>query len=99
MAQGDTGLVANPVPRGLATRQEGGAKKSRSVPLVKVPRKLPKVLAPTEVDRLLSALRTHRDLAMVTARLLGGLLRREVLDLRLADIWAGERRTFVAEGK
>jgi len=99
VARGGTGLVANPVPRGLATRREGGAKKSRSVPLVKVPRTLPKVLAPAEVGRLLPALRTHRDRAMVTAMVLVGLRRCEVPGLRLGDTWAGERRTFVAEGK
>jgi integrase/recombinase XerD len=99
VARGDTGLRANPVPRGLSTRREGGAKKSRSVPLVRVPRTLPKVLAPSEVDRLIGALRTHRDRAMVTAMVLVGLRRCEVLGLRLGDISAGDRRIFVAEGK
>lgn len=99
VARGDTGLRANPVPRGLATRREGGAKKSRSVPLVRVPRTLPKVLAPAEVDKLMGALRTHRDRAMVTAMVLVGLRRCEVLGLRLGDISAGDRSIFVAEGK
>jgi integrase/recombinase XerD len=99
VARGDTGLGVNPVPRGLATRREGGAKKSRSVPLVRVPRTLPKVLAPREVDKLVSALRTHRDRAMVSAMVLVGLRRCEVLGLRLGDIRVGDRRIFVAEGK
>jgi integrase/recombinase XerD len=51
------------------------------------------------VDALLAALRTARDRAMVLAMLLGGLRRREVLGLRLADVSAGKRRLFVAEGK
>lgn len=92
-------MLANPVPRGLSTRREGGPKKSRSVPLVRVPRTLPKVLAPVEVDKLVTALRTDRDRAMVTAIVLVGLRRCEVLGLRLGDIWAGERKVFVAEGK
>jgi len=58
--------------------------------LVRTPRTVPRILAPTEVDALL-ALRTGRDLAMVLAMLLGGLRRCEVLGLRLADVNAGER--------
>ncbi len=92
-------MRANPVPRGLSTRREGGAKKSRSVPLVRVPRTLPKVLAPAEVDKLIGALRTHRDRAMVAAMVLVGLRRCEVLGLRLGDISAGDRNIFNAEGK
>ncbi len=41
------------------------------------------ILSPVEVDALLAALRTDRDTAMVTAMLLGGLRRCEVLGLRL----------------
>ena len=47
----------------------------------------------------MGALRTARDRAMVLAMLLGGLRRCEVLGLRLADVSAGERRLFIAEGK
>jgi integrase/recombinase XerD len=36
---------------------------------------------------------------MVLAMVLGGLRRCEVLGLRLADLWVGERRLFIAEGK
>ena len=99
MARGDTALAANPVPRGLSTRRQRGPKRSRTVPLVRVPRTLPKILAPGEVDALVGALRTQRDRAMVLAMVLGGLRRCEVLGLRLADLWVGERRLFIAEGK
>jgi integrase len=69
------------------------------VPLVRVPRTLPKILSPSDVDRLMGALRTHRDRAMVLAMVLGGLRRCEVLGLRLADLWVGDRRVFIVEGK
>jgi integrase/recombinase XerD len=99
VARGDTPVQASPVPRGLSTRRQGGSRKSRTVPLVRVPRTLPKILQPEEVDRLIAALRTHRDRAMVLAMVLAGLRRCEVLGLRLADVRAGDRRLFVAEGK
>ena len=99
VARGDTRLSVNPVPRGLSTRRRGGSRRSRTVPLVRVPRTLPKILSPAEVDRLLGALRTHRDRTLVLAMMLGGLRRCEVLGLRLEDLWVGERRVFVAEGK
>jgi integrase/recombinase XerD len=99
IARGDTPVQVSPVPRGLATRRQGGSRKSRLVPLVRVPRTLPRILAPEEVDRLVAALRTHRDRAMVLAMVLAGLRRCEVLGLRLADVRAGDRRLFVAEGK
>jgi integrase/recombinase XerD len=99
IARGDTPVQASPVPGGLATRRQGGSRKSRLVPLVRVPRTLPRILAPEEVDRLVAALRTHRDRAMVLAMVLAGLRRCEVLGLRMADVRAGERRLFVAEGK
>lgn len=46
IARGDTSVSVNPVPRGLSTRRQGGSRKSRSTPLVRVPRTLPKILAP-----------------------------------------------------
>jgi hypothetical protein len=95
IARGDTPVQASPVPRGLSTRRQGGSRKSRTVPLVRVPRTLPRVLSPEEAGRLVAALRTHRDKAMVLA----GLRRCEVLGLRMADVRAGDRRLFVAEGK
>ena len=98
IARGDTVVRSNPVPRGLATRRKGDGRGSR-VPLVRVPRTLPKILGPGEVDRLLAALRTHRDRAMVLAMLLAGLRRCEVLGLRLGDVQIGDRRLVITEGK
>jgi len=97
VARGDTPVRANPVPRGLLTRRRGG--RARSVPLVRVPHTLPKILAPSEVNALLGALRTERDRAMVLAMVLGGLRRCEVLGLSLADVRVGDRSLFIAEGK
>jgi len=99
VARGDTSVSANPVPRGLPTRRDRGSKRSRMVPLVRVPHTLPKLLSPSQVDALIGALRTDRDRAMVLAMLLGGLRRCEVLGLRLSDVWVGERQLFIAEGK
>jgi integrase/recombinase XerD len=97
VARGDTPVTTNPVPRGLSTRRQGG--KRRQVPLVRVPRTLPKILSPGEVKALLGALRTQRDRAMVYAMVLGGLRRCEVVGLRLGDIQVPERSLFIAEGK
>ena len=69
LARGD--VSANPVPRGLPTRRER-QRPGQGVPLVRVPRTLPQILAPGEVDALTAALRTHRDRAMVAAMALGG---------------------------
>ena len=99
VARGDTSVASNPVPRGLSTRRQGGSKRSQMVPLVRVPRTLPTILSPAEVDALMAALRTHRDRAMILAMLLGGLRRCEVLGLGLKDLWAGEHRVFIANGK
>jgi integrase/recombinase XerD len=95
-ARGD--VMVNPVPRGLPTRRERH-RPGQGVPLVRVPRTLPQVLGPAEVDALTAALLTHRDRAMVAALVLGGLRRCEVLGLRLVDLRFGERRVFIAEGK
>jgi integrase/recombinase XerD len=97
VARGDTPVAVNPVPRGLQTRRAGG--RARTVPLVRVPRTLPKILSPGEVDALLGALRTARDRAMVLAMLLGGLRRCEVLGLRLCDVRIADRAVFVVDGK
>ena len=99
IARGDTKVRSNPVPRGLSTRRQSGSVRSRTTPLVRVPRTLPRILAPAEVDALMGALRTHRDRTMVAAMMLGGLRRCEALGLRLKDVWVGERQLFVAEGK
>jgi site-specific recombinase XerD len=96
LARGDVSV--NPVPRGLPTRRER-QRPGQGVPLVRVPRTLPQVLEPGEVDALTAALRTHRDRAMAAAMVLGGLRRCEVLGLRLGDLRFGERRVFIAEGK
>ena len=99
VARGDTPVATNPVPRGLATRRQGGSVTSRTVPLVRVPRTLPKILSPVEVDALVGALRSWRDRAMVEAMLLAGLRRCEVLGLRLGDVHVADRRVFVVDGK
>jgi integrase/recombinase XerD len=98
IARGDTGVAVNPVPRGLSTRRAGGTRASRTAPLVRVPRTLPTILSPSDVDRLVAALRTARDRAMVLAMLLGGLRRCEVLGLRLGDVHVADRRLFIVEG-
>jgi integrase/recombinase XerD len=90
---------ANPVPRGTLARGPGGSQGGRPRPLIRVPRTLPRVLGPAEVDALSAALRTLRDRAMVDAMLLGGLRRCEVVGLRLNDVHAGTRQVFIAEGK
>src|SRR5690348_4436300 len=99
VARGDTPVQANPVPRGLSTRRQGGSRRSRTAPLVRVPRTLPKILPPQEADRLVGALRTHRDRAMVLGMLLVGLRRCEVLGLRFCDVQVADRRLAVVEGK
>ena len=95
-ARGD--VATNPVPRGLPTRRER-QRPGQGVPLVRGTRTLPRILAPWEVDALTSALRSHRDRAMVAAMVLGGLRRCEVIGLRLRDLRMAERRVFIAEGK
>ena len=99
VARGDTPVQVNPVPRGLLTRRAGGSRRSRTAPLVRVPRTLPRILSPGEADLLVAALRTHRDRAMVLAMLLAGLRRCEVLGLRLEDVQVADRRLVVVEGK
>jgi len=81
------------------TRRQGGSVRSRTAPLVRVPRTLPRILPPAEADRLLAALRTDRDRAMVLAMLLAGLRRCEVLGLRFADVQIADRRLVITEGK
>jgi integrase/recombinase XerD len=99
VARGDTAVTANPVPRGLQTRRQGGSNRSQTMPLVRVPRTLPRILDPADADRLLRALRTDRDRSMVLAMLLGGLRRCEVLGLRLEDVLVGDRRLRIIAGK
>ncbi|HEY6278826.1 MAG TPA: tyrosine-type recombinase/integrase [Streptosporangiaceae bacterium] len=93
-------VTASPVPSGPVTRRPAARGERRGrVPLIRTPRTLPKVLAPSQATALLLALRTARDQAMVQAMLLGGLRRCEVLGLRLRDIQLADRRLFIAEGK
>src|SRR6266513_2129282 len=99
VARGDTPVRVNPVPRGLMTRRQGGTMRSRMAPLVRVPRTLPRILSPEDADRLVGALRTHRDRAMVLGMLLTGLRRCEVLGLRFEHVQVADRRLAVVEGK
>ena len=99
VARGDTPVRVNPVPRGLLTRRQGGTMRSRIAPLVRVPRTLPRILSPEEADRLVGALRRHRDRAMVLGMLLAGLRRCEVLGLRFEHVQVADRRLAVVEGK
>jgi len=85
--------------RGLLARRQGGTKRSRVAPLVRVPRTLPRILSPEEAGRLVGALRTHRDRAMVLGMLLAGLRRCEVLGLRFEHVQVADRRLAVVEGK
>jgi integrase/recombinase XerD len=99
VARGDTPVQVNPVPRGLLTRRQGGSRRSRTAPLVRVPRTLPRILSAEEADRLVVALRRHRDRAMVLGMLLAGLRRCEVLGLRFEHVQVSDRRLVVVEGK
>src|SRR2546429_5479128 len=81
------------------TRRQGGSVRSRTAPLVRVPRTLPGILSPAEADRLVAALRTHRDRAMVLAMLLAGLRPREGLGLRFPDVQGADPRPGPNQGK
>ena len=94
----DVEVSANPVPRGIATRQSR-SRGGRGLPLVRGVRRLPRILDPDEVEALMGALRTERDRAMTQAMVLGGLRRCEVLGLRLGDLRLGEWRVLIREGK
>jgi len=98
-------MDASPMPSGLTARGasrnqgRGRGRASRSVPLIRTPVTLPRLLSPPQALALLAALRTRRDTAMVLAMLLGGLRRCEVLGLRLADVHVADRRLHVTAGK
>ena len=94
----DVAVTANPVPRGIATRQSR-SRSGRGLPLVRGVRRLPRILEVDEIDALMGALRTERDRAMTQAMVLGGLRRCEVLGLRLGDLRLGEWRVLIREGK
>src|SRR5262249_54902278 len=86
VARGDAAVRVSRVPGGLMTRRQGGTMRSRMAPLVRVPRTLPRILSAEDADRLVAALRTYRDRAMVADMLLAGLRRCEVLGLRFCDV-------------
>ncbi|HVK43354.1 MAG TPA: tyrosine-type recombinase/integrase [Micropruina sp.] len=98
IVRGDAGVRSNPVPKGLPTRRSGSGR-GRTVPLLRTPRTLPRILNPTDVDTVLAAARTTRDVAMLEAMLLGGLRRSEVLGLDLDHVRVGDKRVFIADGK
>lgn len=84
-----------PVPRSITPR----TRSLRGAPLVRAPKRLPRILAPGEAVALTNALRTQRDLAMVTLMLRAGLRRCEVLGVRFTDIQPGDQRVFICAGK
>jgi integrase len=91
-------LDHNPVQRGMPVRSPV-TRDRRVIPLVRPVRHLPRILDHDDVIKLVEALRTDRDRAMIDAMLLAGLRRCEVLGLRLSDVRWGERRLFIADGK
>jgi integrase/recombinase XerD len=93
-------IAANPVPTGLSIRKPADHRhRSKSTPLFRTPRTLPRILDTNGATDLLGALRTHRDRSMILAMLLGGLRRCEVLGLRLTDIDLADRRVRITAGK
>ena len=90
----------NPVPTGLSVRRPSDHRsKTRSTPLIRTPRTLPRILDSTDATALLAATRTARDRAMLLAMLLGGLCRCEVLGLQLADIDVADQKVTITQGK
>jgi site-specific recombinase XerD len=76
VARGDTPVRANPVPRGLSTRRQGGSRRSRLAPLVRVPRTLPRILPSEEADRRLAVVEGkggHHRIVPVANRFFGAL--------------------------
>jgi integrase/recombinase XerD len=93
-------VTSSPVPTGLSVRLPASRQRpSRATPLIRTPRTLPRVLDAADAARLLDALRTDRDRAMVLAMLLGGLRRCEVLGLSLTDFDLADRKVTITEGK
>jgi integrase len=91
-------LDHNPVQRGMPVRSPV-TRDRRVIPLVRPVRHLPRILDHDHVIKLVAALRTDRDRAVIDAMLLAGLRRCEALGLRLQDVRWGERRLFIADGK
>ncbi|MFJ5695102.1 tyrosine-type recombinase/integrase [Arthrobacter sp. NPDC093125] len=78
---------------GGASRQQPVRRQIR----VKLPLRLPRPLAESEVEALLESMTCLRDLAMVLLMLDGGLRPGEVLSLHLKDISYGRRRVTVSK--
>jgi integrase/recombinase XerD len=76
---------------GRASRQ----RPVRRVVAVKQPMRLPRPMAPTDVEALLSSLTRLRDLAIFLLMLDGGLRPGEVLSLHLVDVAYGQRRVTI----
>ncbi len=90
----------NPVPTGLSVRRPADQpSRTRSTPLIRTPRTLPRILDSADATALLAAARTARDRAMLLAMLLGGLRRCEVLGLQLADIDVADAKVTITQGK
>ena len=66
---------------------------------MRAPPTLPGILSPSEPDRLVAALRTHQDRAMVLAMRLAGLRRCEALGLRFQGVQVADRRLAIVEAK
>jgi integrase len=77
--------------RGRASRQ----RPVRRVVAVKQPLRLPRPMAPPEVEALLGSLSRLRDLAIFLLMLDGGLRPGEVLSLHLEDVAYGQRRVTI----
>jgi len=93
-------IGANPVPTGLSVRARTDRRReARTIPLIRTPRTLPRILDSAAAGAFVGALRTHRDRAMMLAMLLGGLRRSEVLGLHLTDIALADRKVTITEGK
>ncbi len=76
---------------GSASRQQPVRRTVR----VRLPMRLPRPLAPSDVEALLGSMTTMRDLAVFLLMLDGGLRPGEVLCLQLEDIAYGRRRVVV----
>jgi len=97
LARGEASVETNPVPRGLSTRRRDG--RVRTVPLVRVPRTLPKILSPGDVDALgyrvsvrnasetIGVTRSDRGLEGGAVRCIGRIVGRDISGLR--DDWHG----------
>jgi integrase/recombinase XerD len=70
-----------------------------SIPFAKKPRRLPVILSPEEVRRLLAAVAGARDRLMLRLAYGCGLRLSEVLHLRVADLDSGRQTLWVRGGK